>query len=64
MSCGYALLVEAYLRMGMDMLTAVQRVEESCGLAAASPEVPAGMPSVQDNQRALAELESQLRRLK
>jgi len=58
---GYALLVETFLRMGTDMLTAIEAVDEAIGLIGAPPEVLVAVaerrvPSAADNDRALAEL--------
>ena len=57
----YALLVEAWMRLPhIDLLTAVEKVDESIGLslrnAEASGERPVRQPSPADNERALHEL--------
>jgi len=66
LNTGYAMLVAEYQHLGMDMLSAVAKVDESIGLktaVAAQPAV-AGVPSAADNDRALAELQAQLKRVK
>lgn len=56
LDCGYTLLVETFLGMpGMDLLTALDRVDEAIGLTTAIPVEP-GVPTAADNDRALKEL--------
>lgn len=57
----YALLVEAYVQTGMNMIEAIERVDEVCGIAERSPEgspavPPERVPSEAENDAALAEL--------
>jgi len=65
LNTGYAMLVAEYQHLGMDMLSAVAKVDESIGLtvSGAQPAV-AGVPTAADNDRALAELQAQLKRVK
>ena len=57
LDAAYAILVDEYQRLGTDLLTSIERVNESIGLVA-KPElaVVEGVPSDADNDRALAEL--------
>ncbi len=60
-TAAYALLVETYNALGNDLLTAIDRVNETLGLSEA--ETPgAGVPSPKDNAAALAELERMMPR--
>lgn len=45
------------------MQTAIMKVNESCGLTESGLAVADGVPTVADNNRALAELEAQLKGL-
>lgn len=58
LDCAYAMLVEEYQRVGTDLLTAIEKVNESLGLAVIAPEavVAEQVPSARENDRALAEL--------
>ena len=57
LNAAYAVLVAEYQRIGKDILTAVEEVNQSIGLTPVTdgPTVPSG-PSAADNDRALAEL--------
>ena len=50
----YTLLVDGYRAFNMDMLTAVEKVNESLGL---KPAEPPGVPGPAENTRSLQELE-------
>lgn len=59
-SCAYAMFVEEYQRVGTDLLTAIEKVNESIGLTVAKPEAAVAtehVPSSRENDRALAELQ-------
>lgn len=58
LSSAFALLAEARVALGVDLLTAVDRVNESLGLAppTADGAPPAKVPTAAENDRALAEL--------
>lgn len=58
LDAAYAVLVEEFRRLGMDLITAVSRVNEMIGLEAEStPEAAEPpVPSAADNTRALNEL--------
>lgn len=59
LDCAYAMLVEEYTRLGTDLLTAIERVDESLGLRESKPgEARKLGPS--DNDRALAELKQMM----
>ena len=65
LNTGYAMLVAEYQHLGMDMLSAVAKVDESIGLTSAFVQpAAAGVPSAAENDRALAELQAQLKRVK
>ena len=53
MDASYALAVETYVRLGMDLLTATTKVNESLGLDA---QPAPNLPTPVDNAKALAEL--------
>jgi hypothetical protein len=60
LQCAYALLVESWVTVGVDVLTATVKVDESLGLTESdSP----GMPGPEDNARALAELQAEMKGL-
>ncbi len=57
MDAGYALAVETYLRLGVDLLTASTRVNESLGLEA----LPApNLPTPIDNAKAMEQLQNMM----
>ena len=59
------MLVAEYQHLGMDMLSAVAKVDESIGLTPSFAQPAAtGVPTAADNDRALAELQAQLKRVK
>lgn len=58
MSCGYALLIDAYQQIGSDLVTAVQRADESIFGTPSEPTAPSA--EAIDNDRALAELQKML----
>ena len=60
LSCGYTLLVETFLRMGSDMLTAIEETDKAIGLLAPGEMAPAAVPAPSQNDRALAELSSMM----
>ena len=56
MSAAYSLLVGEYQRLGIDLASAVEKVNESIHLKVA-PAVTERTPTVVDNDRALADLQ-------
>ncbi len=56
MRVGYTVLVEAYRGLGADLLSAVDKANQSLGLAA-QPEPAVAAPTPSDNDLALAELQ-------
>jgi hypothetical protein len=54
LSCGYALLVEAHQAVGADLVTAIERVQESLFGVDAGPSEH--VPSESENDRALTQL--------
>ena len=61
LNAAYALLVEEYQRLGMDLLTAIEKVAESIGLTIPEPAVATEkIPTAADNDRALAELKKMM----
>jgi len=65
LNAAYAMLVVDWQGLGLDVFSAMAKVDESIGLAVAGPQ-PAvvGVPTAADNDRALAELQAQLKRVK
>ena len=65
LNTAYAMLVAEYQHLGMDMLSAVAKVDESIGLTTDIGTQPAvaGVPTAADNDRALAALQVQLKGL-
>ena len=65
LNTAYAMLVAEYQHLGMDMLSAVAKVDESIGLttSVAAQPAAAGVPTAADNDRALAELQGALKRI-
>lgn len=62
-SCAYAMFVEEYQRVGTDLLTAIEKVNESIGLSVARPEPAVAterVPTARENERALAELKKMM----
>ena len=60
LDCGYALLVEAYVRVPQDLVGAVDRVNESLGLPLLSGAAEGGserVPGPSENDLAMAELQ-------
>ena len=57
MDAGYALAVETYVRLGMDLLTATSKVNESLGVEA---QPAPNLPTPVDNAKALAELQKMM----
>ncbi len=60
-SAAYALLVETWAGLGNDMLTAIDKVNESLGLSEAET-AGAGVQNAAANTAALAELERMMPR--
>lgn len=57
MDASYALAVETYVRLGMDLLSATSKVDETLGLDA----LPApNLPTPVDNSKAMAELQKMM----
>ena len=58
LDCAYAMLVEEYQRIGSDLLTAIEKVNESIGLTVETTATAPveRVPTARDNERALAEL--------
>ncbi len=57
----YALLVETYNALGNDLLTAIDKVNETLGLSVGET-AGVGVPSPADNAAALAQLEKMIPR--
>ena len=68
MDCGYAILVEEYQRLGVDLLTAVERLGDFAGgskktdgrTAEAEPPAPSERSVVSQNQASMAQLEKMM----
>lgn len=61
--CAYALLVEAYMGLGMDMLTATESVDRSVGIeveTVTGPAPGAQIPTPAENDAALASLSAMI----
>jgi len=59
LDCAYAILIEEYTRLGTDLLSAIEKVDESLGLR--DPlERAERQASPADNDRALAELQKMM----
>jgi hypothetical protein len=61
MDAGYALAVETYVRLGMDVLSAAARVDETIGL---EPLAAPNLPTPIDNAKALADLQAAVGRMR
>jgi hypothetical protein len=61
LDAGYALAVESYVRLGMDLLTAVSNVDKTLGLP--THEAP-NLPTPIDNAKALEQLEAMVRKIR
>jgi hypothetical protein len=55
MDAGYALAVETYIRLGMDLLSATAKVNETLGL---KTDPAPNLPTPIDNAKALAALQA------
>ena len=65
LACAYAMLVDEYQRIGIDLLSALEKVNNSLGLSALSHEqsVEASdekVPTAADNTQPLAELQQMM----
>ena len=58
LAAAYSILVDGYRQFNMDLLTAVEKVNESLGITPAA--VPAEAPAGSDNTLALRQLETMM----
>lgn len=60
LDCAYTLLVDARVGLGMDFVSAVEKTNESLGLAVEEGPVLARVPTPAGNARALQELSAMM----